>query len=196
MTPRKATPLVKLLIDAGPLAAFFAVFKFGDKLMLGGGLMPATGVLIVATLIATVVAYIIERRIALMPLITAGLVVVFGGLTLWLADETFIKMKPTIVYLLFAAALLGGLALGRPFLKSLFQMAFHLTDEGWRILTLRWGLFFIAMAVLNEIVWRNFSTDLWVDLKVFGFLPLTMLFALAQIPLVRARSLPEEPKSS
>ncbi len=196
MTPRKAPPLVKLLIDAGPLIAFFAVFKYGDKLMLGSGLMPATGVLIAATLIALVVAYIIERRVALMPLITAGLVAVFGGLTLWLADETFIKMKPTIVYLLFAAALLIGLAFGRPFLKPLFQMAFHLTDEGWRILTLRWGIFFIAMAVLNELVWRNFSTDLWVDLKVFGFLPLTMLFALAQIPLVRARSLPQEPKSS
>lgn len=189
MSHRKAPPLVKLLIDAGPLIAFFVIYS-------RVGLMPATATLIGATLVALAASYFIERRIALMPLISAGLVAVFGGLTLWLADETFIKMKPTIVYLLFAAALLGGLALGRSFLKSLFQMAFHLTDEGWRILTLRWGLFFIAMAILNEIVWRNLSTDLWVDLKVFGFLPLTMLFALAQIPLIRSRALPEEPKSS
>lgn len=189
MTKRKAPPLVKLLIDAGPLLVFFVVYS-------RAGLMTATAVLIGATLAALGASYAIERRIALMPLISAGLVAVFGGLTLWLADETFIKMKPTIVYLLFATALLGGLALGRSFLKSLFQMAFHLTDAGWRILTLRWGLFFIAMAALNEIVWRNLSTDLWVDLKVFGFLPLTMLFALTQIPLIRARSLPEEPKSS
>jgi intracellular septation protein len=189
MTPRKAPPLIKLLIDAGPLVVFFVVFS-------RAGLMTATAVLIGATLVALAASYAIERRIALMPLISAGLVAVFGGLTLWLADETFIKMKPTIVYLLFATALLGGLALGRPFLKTLFQMAFHLTDAGWRILTLRWGAFFVAMAVLNEIVWRNFSTDLWVDLKVFGFLPLTMLFALAQIPLVRRHALPDEPKSS
>lgn len=189
MSERKAPPLVKLLIDAGPLVLFFVVYS---RL----GLMTATAVLIGATLAALAASYAIERRIALMPLISAGLVAVFGGLTLWLADETFIKMKPTIVYLLFAAALLGGLALGRTFLKHLFQMAFQLTDAGWRILTLRWGMFFIAMAVLNEIVWRNFSTDLWVDLKVFGFLPLIMLFALAQIPLVRSRSLPDAPKSS
>lgn len=189
MSTRKASPLVKLLIDAGPLVAFFIAYVRAD-------LMTATAVLMAATLVALVAAYALERRIALMPLISAGLVAVFGGLTLWLADETFIKMKPTIVYLLFAAALLGGLALGKAFLKPLFQMAFHLTEEGWRILTLRWGIFFIAMAVLNEIIWRNFSTDLWVDLKVFGFLPLTMLFALAQIPLVRARSLPSAPSSS
>ena len=184
MSQRKAPPLVKLLIDAGPLVAFFVVYS-------RAGLMTATGVLIGATLVALVASYAIERRIALMPLISAGLVAVFGGLTLWLADETFIKMKPTIVYLLFAAALLGGLAFGRPFLKPLFQMAFHLTDEGWRILTLRWGLFFIAMAILNEIVWRNFSTDLWVDLKVFGFLPLTFVFAAAQVPLLMKYAEPE-----
>ena len=170
--------LTRLLLDIGPLAAFFIAYNQGD-------IMVATGVFMVAVLAALGAGYIIERRIAKMPLVTAVVVLVFGGLTLWLDDETFIKLKPTIVYLAFAAVLLGGLAIGRGLLKPLFEVAFQLTDEGWRTLTLRWGLFFIAMAVLNEAVWRNMSTDDWVNLKVFGFLPLSVLFALLQLPLIR-----------
>jgi intracellular septation protein len=119
-------------------------------------------------------------------------VVVFGGLTLWLQNETFIKLKPTIIYVLFAVVLLGGLAFGKSLLGYVFDAVFKLTDEGWRKLTLRWGLFFVVLAVLNEIVWRSVSTDTWVTFKVFGFLPLTFLFALAQMPLINRSTIAEE----
>ena len=129
-----------------------------------------------------------------MPVVTAVIVVVFGGLTLALQNETFIKLKPTLVYLLFAATLLGGLVFKKPLLGMVFDSVFNLTDEGWRKLTLRWGVFFLVLAVLNEIVWRNFSTDAWVNFKVFGFLPITMIFAAAQFPLLQRYSVPETPE--
>lgn len=180
--------LTRLLLDIGPLAAFFIAYNQAD-------IMVATGVFMVAVVAALGAGYAIERRIAKMPLVTAVVVVVFGGLTLWLDDESFIKLKPTIVYLVFAAALLGGLAIGRMLLKPLFEVAFQLTDEGWRSLSLRWGVFFIVMAALNEAIWRTMSTDVWVNLKVFGFLPLSVLFALLQLPLIRrtATRLGEDP---
>lgn len=180
--------LTRFLIDLGPLAVFFIAYNRAD-------LMVATGAFMAATAVALAVSYAIERRIPRMPLITAAVVMVFGSLTLGLADETFIKLKPTIVYAVFAVVLLGGLVSGRLLLKPLFEMAFKLRDEGWRILTLRWGVFFVAMAILNETVWRTMSTDTWVDLKVFGFLPLTLLFALSQVPLIR-RTMIEEPESA
>ena len=120
-----------------------------------------------------------------MPLITAAIVAVFGGLTLWLQDETFIKMKPTIVEALFSAILLGGLALGRPLLKPLLGAAWPMDDAGWRKLTLRFAVFFAAMAALNEIVWRTQSTDVWVTFKVVGLMALTLLFAVFQAPLMK-----------
>jgi intracellular septation protein len=120
----------------------------------------------------------------MMPLVSAIVVMVFGGLTLYLQDETFIKLKPTIIYASFAALLLGGLLVGRSLLALVLDSVFQLTDQGWKTLTLRWGLFFAAMAILNEIVWRSVSTDTWVAFKTFGFLPLTILFALAQTPLI------------
>jgi intracellular septation protein len=119
-----------------------------------------------------------------MPLVSAVVVFAFGGLTLYLQDETFIKLKPTIIYVLFAAVLFGGLFFGHSLLAMVLDSVFHLDDEGWRKLTLRWALFFVAMAVVNELVWRNFSTDAWVTFKTFGFLPLTVLFAVAQTPLL------------
>ncbi|MBT5414988.1 MAG: septation protein A [Rhodospirillaceae bacterium] len=180
--------LTRFLIDLGPLVVFFIAYNRAD-------LMVATGAFMAATAVALAVSYAIERRIPKMPLVTGVVVMVFGGLTLWLANETFIKLKPTIVYTLFAVVLLGGLATGRLLLKPLFEMAFKLRDEGWRVLTLRWGVFFLAMAVLNEIVWRTMSTDVWVDLKVFGFLPITLLFALTQLPLIR-RTMIEEPEGA
>jgi intracellular septation protein len=120
-----------------------------------------------------------------MPLVSAFFVVVFGGMTLWLQDDVFIKLKPTIVNGIFAAILLGGLAAGHSLLRHLFGDVFRLTDEGWRQLTLRWGLFFIVLAGLNEVVWRNFSTDTWVSFKVFGIMPLTMIFGIAQMGLLK-----------
>jgi intracellular septation protein len=176
--PRKAlNPIVKLLLELGPLALFFAVYS---RL----GIFAATGVLMAGVLVTLGVSYAMLKRIPIMPLVTAVIVMIFGSLTLFFHDETLIKIKPTALYLLFACALFAGLALKKPILKVLFDGALHVTEEGWRILTWRWAFFFIALAILNEIVWRTQTTDLWVKFKTFGFLPLTLLFALAQAPLI------------
>ena len=137
-----------------------------------------------AVLAALAVGYVKTRHLPTMPLVTAIVVVVFGGLTLFLQDEQFIKLKPTIIYVLFGAVLLGGLAFGKALLGMVLDSVFKLTDEGWRKLTLRWGLFFLALAVLNEIVWRTQSTDFWVTFKVFGVVPLTFIFVALQYPLL------------
>ena len=169
---------LKPAIDYGPLAVFFAGY-------VTVGLMAATAALIAASLLALLFAWLLERRVPLVPLITAAIVVVFGGLTLWLQDETFIKMKPTIVQALFALVLVGGLVFGRPLLKPLLGPVMPpMSDWAWRQFTLRYALFFIAMAALNELVWRSQSTDFWVTFKVFGLPGLTVLFILAQIPFV------------
>ena len=172
--PRWLNPVV----DYGPLAVFFASY-------LAFGLMAATAALIAVSLVAMLLAWLLERRLPLVPLITAAIVAVFGGLTLWLQDETFIKMKPTIVQALFALVLLGGLALRRPLLKPLLApMMPPMSDRAWRQFTLRYGLFFVAMAALNELVWRTQSNDVWVTFKVFGLPALTFLFILSQLPFV------------
>ena len=148
------------------------------------GLFEATGAFMVATFVSLIAGWFLERRLPTLPLVSGFFVLVFGGLTLILADETFIKLKPTLVNSLFAVILLGGLVLKRPLLKPLFGSAFQLGDEGWHTLTLRWGVFFVVLAILNEVVWRNFSTDFWVAFKLFGVLPLTVLFAGSQTPLI------------
>ncbi len=175
---REMSPGIKFIVEFGPLLTFFAVYYFRD-------IFAATLVFMIATAISLSVSWLLVRRIAPMPLFTAAIIFIFGGLTVWLQDETFIKLKPTIVNLLFAGLLSGGLAFGRNPLRMLFASAFSLTDRGWFKLTLRWVFFFIAMAIGNEIVWRNFSTDFWVNYKVFGILPLTILFAIAQTPLIQ-----------
>src|SRR4029079_18901275 len=124
------------------------------------------------------------RAVPAMALVSAVVVLVFGGATLFFQNETFIKLKPTIIYLLFAGTLFGGLIFRKTLLEMVFDQVFHLTDEGWRRLTVRWALFFLALAVLNEIVWRTQSTDTWVTFKVFGVMPLTFLFAALQYPLL------------
>jgi intracellular septation protein len=176
--PRKAlNPIVKLLLELGPLALFFAAYGRFD-------IYVATGVLMASVLVTLAVSWATLRRIPVMPLVTAVIVLIFGSLTLIFHDETLIKIKPTALYLLFAGALFAGLALRKPILKILFDGALHVTEEGWRRLTWRWALFFVGLAILNELVWRTQSTDLWVKFKTFGFLPLTILFALAQAPLI------------
>jgi intracellular septation protein len=172
---------MKLLIDLGPLIAFFAAYKLYD-------IMVATAAAIVATLVVLIVSWVRERRVAVMPIVTGVLMVVFGGLTLWLADETFIKMKPTMVNGLFAAVLLGGAAFGQGLIKHLFGMVFDLEEAAWRALSVRWGVFFAVLALLNEIVWRTVSTDLWVNFKVFGLIGLTVAFSLAQMPFLTRHS--------
>ena len=174
-------PILKLALDIGPLVLFFAAnAKFG--------IYAATGSFMIAVLIALAVSYALTRHIAIMPLVTAAIVLVFGGLTLILHDETFIKLKPTIIYVLFGGTLMVGLAFGKSFLSILFDQMFHLTAEGWRKLTWRWVLFFFALAVLNEVVWRTQTTDFWVSFKLFGVVPLTFLFGALQMPLINKYS--------
>jgi intracellular septation protein len=200
---KELNPLLKLALELGPLAIFFLGNAYGDWLAemfpplaaLGGRLFVGTALFIVATVIALAVSFALTRRLPIMPFVSAIVVLVFGGMTLWLQNEAFIKIKPTIIYVLFAAILLGGLLFNRPLLGYVFDSAFRLDDAGWRKLTLRWGIFFFVMAIVNEIVWRNFSTDFWVTFKAFGFIPLTVLFTLTQLPLIQRHSLPEPEKS-
>jgi intracellular septation protein len=169
---------LRAVVDYGPLAAFFIVYWLADLIAATVAIMAATGVVLV-------IALVVERRVPRMPLVTAAVVGVFGGLTLWLNDETFIKMKPTIVQLIFAAVLFGGLLFRRPLLKPLLGTAWPLDDDGWHKLTLRFALFFLVMAGLNEAVWRTQTTDVWVTFKVFGIMALTFLFVISQVYFMR-----------
>jgi intracellular septation protein len=170
-------PGLKLALELGPLVLFFV----GNARW---GIFTATAVFMVAILVALAVSYALTRRLPVMAVVSGVIVTVFGGLTLALQDETFIKMKPTIIYALFGVTLLAGLYFRKPLLEIVFDSVFNLTDEGWRKLTLRWSLFFIFMAVLNEAIWRTQSTDFWVSFKLFGAVPLTFLFAALQYPLL------------
>ena len=177
-TKPQLNPLLKIAFDLGPLVLFF----FANSRY---GIFVATATFMVAVLAALAASYVMTRHLPIMPVVTAFIVLVFGGLTLILHDETFIKVKPTIIYALFGAVLLGGLFFNKALLGVVFDSMFHLTEEGWRKLTLRWAIFFFALAVLNEIVWRNASTNVWVDFKVFGVMPLTFLFGALQVPLLK-----------
>ena len=199
-------PVLKLGLDLGPLLLFFlansrpALFLPLVSPILPAdigpdgrvGIFVATAVFMVAVVLALAVSYALTRHLPAMPLITAAIVLVFGSLTLLLHDEHFIKVKPTIIYVLFGVVLLSGLALGKPLLGMVFDSVFHLTEEGWRKLTLRWALFFFVLAILNEIVWRSQSTDVWVNFKVFGVVPLTFVFAALQYPLLAKYAAPEK----
>ncbi len=188
--PKSAHPdtlglqLLKLALEVGPLVIFFLTNS-------SAGIFAATQAFMVAIVASLIASRMVFGRVAIMPLITAVFVLVFGGLTIWLQDDHFIKLKPTIVNGLFATLLLGGLYFRQTLLRHVFGDVFHLTDEGWRQLTLRWGLFFIALAVLNEIVWRSFSTDTWVSFKTFGIMPLTMVFAMSQLGLIKRHEFPD-----
>lgn len=170
--------LIKLVVEFGPLLVFFV----GNSRY---GIYTGTGAFMVATVISLIASRTLLGRIAVMPLITSVFVLVFGGLTLWLQDDHFIKIKPTMVNGLFAAILFVGLATGRLFLKIVFGEVMRLTDQGWRILTFRWAFFFVFLAGLNEVMWRFFSTDTWVAFKVFGIMPITFIFALCQIGILK-----------
>tara|TARA_B100002049_G_scaffold220565_1_gene189198 strand:+ start:54 stop:593 length:540 start_codon:yes stop_codon:yes gene_type:complete len=168
----------KLLIDIGPLAVFFIFYSRSD---LKSAIIP----FMIATIIAVLFSYIMEKKIPVMPTVGAFIILIFGGLTIYFDNEVFFKMKPTIINLLFALILYGGVIVKKPLLKFLLGAAIKLEDEGWKILTQRWISFFIALAVINEIVWRTQSTDIWVNFKVFGILPITFIFTMTQFPLIK-----------
>ena len=170
--------IYKLLIDIGPLAVFFIFYT-------RSGLQASILPLMIATVIAVLFSYILEKKIPIMPTVGAVIVLIFGGLTIYFDNEVFIKMKPTIINLIFAIILYGGMLVKKPLLKILLGAALRLEEEGWRILTYRWIGFFIALAVLNEIVWRTQTTDIWVNFKVFGILPITFIFTMTQFPLIK-----------
>lgn len=184
-TPAQS-PRQKFLIEWGPLLVFFLINYLE-------GIFAATGAFMAAMAAAMAYSWHLSRHIAPMLWVSGGLVLVFGGLTLALQDELFIKIKPTLVYLIFAAVLGAGLAFGRIYLRMVLGAAFPpLTERGWRILTLNWTIFFIVMAAANEVVWRSFSTDIWVAFKTFGAIPITFLFAIAQAPVILKNQAPEQ----
>jgi intracellular septation protein len=197
---KKLNPWLKIGLEMGPLLLFFLANARGEKMVaswpiitqLGGPIFFATAVFIVATLLALVISFALTRKLPLMPFVTAIVVVVFGGLTLWLHNDTFIKIKPTIIYCLFGGILIGGLFFGRSLMGYVFDAVFKLDEEGWRKLTLRWGLFFFGLAILNEIVWRSVSTDTWVSFKVFAIVPLTFVFALTQMGLIQKHAIEDK----
>ena len=175
----------KLLIEMGPLVAFFiANWK--------AGIFWGTGIFMAATAAALTASWVLTRKIAMVPLVSAVFVALFGALTLWLHSELFIKVKVTLINALFGAVLLGGVAMGRSYIKLIMGEAVKLTEEAWRTLSIRWGVFFLAMAALNEVVWRNFSTDAWVNFKVFGLLPITLAFAFANAPYMTKHMIEED----
>ncbi|MAF67236.1 MAG: septation protein A [Planctomycetes bacterium] len=184
-TPRQASPAAKILIEMGPLLVFFITNARMD-------IFAATAAFMAAIVLSLAASWVLERRLPTMPLVTAAFVLVFGTLTLVLADDLFIKLKPTVVNLLFATILFAGLARKRSLLRPLLESSIKLDAEGWRVLTLRWACFFVLLALLNEAVWRNATTDTWVSFKVFGILPLTIVFTLTQIPLIQRHELPPE----
>ncbi|TGP22016.1 MULTISPECIES: septation protein A [unclassified Mesorhizobium] len=195
-------PLLKLVLELGPLLVFFFANARGEWLVqkvpalgeLGGPIFVATGLFMAATAIALIASWLLTRTLPIMPLVSGVVVLIFGALTLYLQDDIFIKMKPTIVNTLFGCVLLGGLFFGKSLLGYVFDSAFSLDAEGWRKLTFRWGLFFLFLALVNEVVWRNFSTDAWVTFKVWGIMPITLLFTFSQMPLIMRHSLEEKAK--
>ncbi|MEK1886027.1 MAG: septation protein A [Phyllobacterium sp.] len=194
---KEVNPFLKLALELGPLMVFFFANSRGEWLAerfpflanIGGPIFVATALFMVATAVALGTSWLLLRSLPIMPLVSGIVVFVFGALTLWLHNETFIKIKPTIINTLFGVILLGGLFFGKSLLGYVFDSAFRLNAEGWRKLTMRWGIFFLFLAVLNEVIWRSFSTDFWVAFKVWGTMPLTLLFTFAQMPLVMKYSI-------
>jgi intracellular septation protein len=190
-------PILKLVLELGPLIVFFFANARGAQIAaqfpalasLGGPIFIATALFMAATIISLVVSYAIARTVPIMPLVSGAVVMVFGLLTLYLKDDTFIKMKPTIINTLFGTTLLVGLYFGKSFLKIVFDAAFQIDEAGWKKMTFRWGLFFLFLAVINEVVWRNTTTDTWVTFKVWAVMPITLLFTFSQLPLIMKHSL-------
>ena len=194
------SPGLKFALELGPTLLFVLVYSQGQRLIDAFGLAAplskplflATAVFMAALVVSLVASWVLTRTLPIMPVVTAVVVLVFGGLTLYLQDEWFAYVKPTIVNCLFGSVLLVGLFFGRPLMKVLLEASIDMDDEGWRILTLRWGVFFFVLALINEIVWRNFSEPFWAGFKLWGFVPITMAFTLAQLPLMAKHSTAKE----
>jgi intracellular septation protein len=185
--------LTKLALELGPLVVFFIGNAKGEDLLkaypgltnwFSQPIIFATALFMAAMVVSLLLSWLILKRVAVMPLVTGVVVLIFGGLTLWLQDDTFIKMKPTITNALFGSVLLGGLLFGQSLLKYVFGDVYKLDPKGWFILTVRWGIFFFALAIANEVLWRNFSTDVWVAFKVWGIMPITVIFSMFQLPIL------------
>lgn len=186
---------LKLLLEAGPLIIFFICNSFAEQLFGVTGsekIFWATGAFMIATAVSLTASRALLGEIPLMPLVSGVFILGFGAITLALQDDFYIKIKPTVVNLIFAAALLTGLLFGQLFLKILLGTAINMRDEGWRILTIRWALFFCFLAILNEIIWRSFSTDFWAGFKLFGVMPITLVFAASQVGLLMKYQIEEE----
>ncbi|MBL8783040.1 MAG: septation protein A [Alphaproteobacteria bacterium] len=183
-------PLLKIALDLGPLLVFFV----GNSQF---GIFPATAMFMVAMLASMATSYVVAKRISPMLLVSGVVVLSFGGLTLWLEDDLFIKLKPTIVNTIFASVLFAGVLTDRLYIKLLFDNAFHLPDHAWRVLTWRWIAFFVFLAILNEVIWRNFSTDFWVAFKLWGVVPISLIYGALQMPLIMKHQIKEpEPEST
>lgn len=192
--------LTKLALELGPLLVFFIANAFGKQLIdaiplfgnLQDPLYPATAFFMVAMVISVALSWLLLHRVAVMPLVTAAVVLVFGTLTFIFQDTTFIKIKPTVINSLFGTVLLGGLLFGQSLLKYVFGEVYKLKPQGWFILTLRWGIFFFVLAALNEVVWRLFP-DQWVNFKVWAVMPLTIVFSIFQLPILSKYAPEPEP---
>ncbi len=199
-SPENINPALKMALEMGPVILFVLAYNFGDRLISAFDLQPpfdkpiflATAVIMVATLVAIAASWVITRTLPAMPIVTAVVVSIFGGLTLYLQDDTFIKLKPTIINTLFGATLIGGMLFEKSFLRTVMGSAFQLDEDGWKKLTRRWGFFFLFLAVVNEIVWRNFSEGFWVGFKFWGMTGLTFAFVASQMPLMMNHSLEEK----
>ena len=194
---KKPDPMLKIALDMGPLVVFFGTYAWAKSDALEAGvtdikrIVYATTALMIATAVSLIASRILLKRIPLMPMVTGVFVLIFGSLTIYLRNPTFIYIKPTILYLMFASALAGGLYFGKLLLKNLLSEAMQMRDEGWRILTQRWIGFFLVLAILNEAVWRNFPEATWVAFKSFGVMPLSVVFMAAQISLIMKYQIPD-----
>jgi len=182
---KELPPGLKFALEMGPLVIFFGSY-------FTAGIYWATGIFMVVSTLAAGTYWVKVQRIPANLMLTTAIIVVFGGLTFYFEDDRFIKLKPTIIYSLFAVTLLGGVAIKRPLLKLVLGNALPpMLEKGWIVMSTRWGVFFIAMALLNEFIWRTYSTDFWVSFKLIGFIPITMTFAILQMRSMSRYALPE-----
>ncbi|OUS08337.1 septation protein A [Rhodobacterales bacterium 52_120_T64] len=199
MEKKKIHPLLKLALEIGPIMIFFISYKFAvapdgatDEERQLAQLLFATGIFIPTILISLAISWVLTRSLPKMAVMTAVVVVVMGGLTLWLKDDTFIKMKPTILYALFAAILGFGLMRGQSYLQYVMEDSMPLKPEGWTIFTTRFALFFVCLAIVNEIVWRGFGTDIWVNFKTFALPLATFVFIFSQMGVFSKYAIEED----